>query len=108
MTGYPDPLNLVSNTKNIIIDCNNKGFVNISKIFLRDIKKKFNNWYLNKKTVEYLEALARHLGVSTNELFLNAPQKGGKKDTRDIFVHPAVAMDVLQYISCDFRILVNT
>lgn len=79
--------------------------------------KKWSGYWRNQGTQEYLEALAIDLNldvVATNPdvqkratALVEVFQGGNNKDTQGTWVHPEVAVDVGQWISSHFRIIVN-
>jgi hypothetical protein len=105
--GSPRFLSLVQENTTVLIDYNLSGYVNLSKIFLLSKKKKFFDWYRTLRTKRFLDTLALEFGIIPLKLFSNI-QKGGKKVNRFIYVHPQVAMDVLNYIFIEFYSVINS
>ena len=83
------------------------GFINITNL-CKAGGKHFKNWNQNDKTKCFLEVLSSAAGIPTTELLkLGTGSKYGTNNTSETWAHPQVAINIAQWISPEFDVLVS-
>ena len=91
----------LKNDKKFIIQIREDGYINARQL-CKNGGKKWNNYYRNKKTQEYLEALSKLLEIPEIELIESIIGHYG-----GTFVHPMIATNLAQWISPEFSVKVT-
>ena len=79
------------------------GYINITNL-CKAGGKHFKNWNQNEKTKRFLEVLSSTAGIPTVELLKQ--EQGGNRE-RHTWAHPQVAINIAQWISPEFDVLVS-
>jgi hypothetical protein len=79
------------------------GFINITNL-CKAGGKEFKNWNKNEKTKRFLEVLSSTVLIRTVELL---KQEQGGNGERHTWAHPQVAINIAQWISPEFDVLVS-
>ncbi len=81
----------------------NDGFINITNL-CKAGGKKFNDWNRLDKTKKFLDVLSATTGIPVVELL---KQEQGGNGERHTWAHPQVAINIAQWISPEFDVLVS-
>ena len=81
----------------------NDGFINITNL-CKAGGKKFNDWNRLDKTKRFLDVLSSTTGIPVVELL---KQEQGGNGERHTWAHPQVAINIAQWISPEFDVLVS-
>ena len=81
----------------------NDGFINITNL-CKAGGKKFNDWNRLDKTKRFLDVLSSTTGIPVVELL---KQEQGGNGERHTWAHPQVAINITQWISPEFDVLVS-
>jgi len=79
------------------------GYINITNL-CKAGGKKFNHWNSIDKTKRFLDVLSATAGIPVAELLKQ--EKGGNGET-STWAHPQVAINISQWISAEFDVLVS-
>jgi hypothetical protein len=79
------------------------GYINITNL-CKAGGKMFNNWNQNNKTKRFLEVFSSTTGIPVIELVKQ--EKGGNRN-RHTWSHPQVAINIAQWISPEFDVMVS-
>jgi hypothetical protein len=79
------------------------GYINITNL-CKAGGKMFNNWNQNNKTKRFLEVFSSTTGIPVIEL---AKQEKGGNRNRHTWSHPQVAINIAQWISPEFDVMVS-
>ena len=79
------------------------GFINITNL-CKAGGKHFKNWNQNEKTKRFLEVLSSSAGIPANEII---KYESGSNNERSTWAHPQVAINIAQWISPEFDVLVS-
>jgi hypothetical protein len=79
------------------------GYINITNL-CKAGGKHFKNWNQNDKTKRFLEVLSSMAGIPTVDLL---KQEHGGNGERHTWAHPQVAINIAQWISPEFDVLVS-
>jgi len=83
------------------------GYINVTNL-CKAGGKHFKNWNQNDKTKRFLEVLSLEVGnPATSLIYLGTGYKNGKNNTSETWVHPQVAINIAQWISPEFDVLVS-
>ena len=83
------------------------GFINITNL-CKAGGKQFKHWNSIDKTKRFLEVLSSAVGIPTTELLkLGTGSKYGTNNTSETWAHPQVAINIAQWISPEFDVLVS-
>jgi hypothetical protein len=86
---------------NIII--RDDGYVNLTQL-CKVGNKEFSNWYKNKNIKIFLHFLSEKLQIDIENL---VKYENGENKIRATYVHPLVATNIAQWISCEFSVSVS-
>ena len=83
------------------------GYINITNL-CKAGGKEFKNWNKNDKTKRFLEVLSSAVLIRTAELIKVGTGSKSKNDTKNqTWAHPQVAINIAQWISPEFDVLVS-
>jgi hypothetical protein len=68
-------------------------------------KKRWNDYYTNKRNKEFFEELSTTTGIPKSKLIRT--KEGGRKDETGTWVHPRIATHLAQWISPEFAVKVT-
>jgi prophage antirepressor-like protein len=92
----------LSDGSSITIPMREDGYINATMLCKAHGKKLLGHYNENKKTKEYLEALALNIGIPIIELFVTTVGKYG-----GTWVHRKVAIHLAQWLSSNFAVQVS-
>ena len=81
----------------------NDGYINITHL-CKAGGKHFKNWNQNEKTKRFLDVLSSSVKINTNEII---KYDSGSNSERATWAHPQVAINIAQWISPEFDVLVS-
>jgi hypothetical protein len=96
--------NLLLNKNHQLIYRSEDGYVDITDL-CKAGGKEFKHWNSIKKTEGFLNALSRSVGIPTDLLVKSV--KEGINENRKTWAHPQVAINIAQWISPEFDVLVS-
>ena len=79
------------------------GYINITHL-CKAGGKHFKNWNQNEKTKRFLDVLSLSAGIPANEII---KYDSGSNSERSTWAHPQVAINIAQWISPEFDVLVS-
>jgi hypothetical protein len=83
------------------------GYINITNL-CKAGGKKFNHWNSNDKTKRFLQVLSLDAGIPVTSLIkLGSGHKIGNNNISETWAHPQVAINIAQWISPEFDVLVS-
>ena len=83
------------------------GFINITNL-CKAGGKHFKNWNQNDKTKRFLQVLSTVAGIPATSLIkLGTGHKIGNNNSSETWAHPQVAINIAQWISPEFDVLVS-
>jgi hypothetical protein len=83
------------------------GFINITNL-CKAGGKHFKNWNQNDKTKRFLQVLSTAAGIPATSLIkLGTGHKIGNNNSSETWAHPQVAINIAQWISPEFDVLVS-
>lgn len=80
------------------------GYINVTNL-CKAGNKQFKHWKCLEKTRAFLRVLSRSVGIPTDLLLKT--QTGGLNENRGTWVHPQVAINIVQWISPAFDVKVS-
>jgi hypothetical protein len=83
------------------------GYINITNL-CKAGGKKFNHWNSNDKTKRFLQVLSLEAGIPVTSLIkIGSGHKIGNTNISETWAHPQVAINIAQWISPEFDVLVS-
>lgn len=96
---------ILKDGKKFIISFRDDGYINATEL-CQVGKKRFNNWFQNEKTKDFLKILSTHTKIPADKLI--DIKMDGKNEERGSWVHPRVLTNIAQWISPEFDVLVTS
>ena len=85
----------------------NDGFINITNL-CKAGGKEFKSWNRLDKTKRFLDVLSLEVKIHTSELLkVGTGSKNGINITSETWAHPQIAINIAQWISPEFDVLVS-
>ena len=97
---------ILKDGKKFIISFRDDGYVNATELCQAG-KKRFNNWFQNEKTKDFLKILSTHTKIPADKL-TDVRKGGNDKNNQGSWVHPRVLTNIAQWISPEFDVLVTS